>query len=181
VIPPAPLRAAATEPGIGSDTAAVACRKDAVAHRFRFELASHPGSAAQARRITRAWLAARAVPDDSCDSAALVVSELVTNAIVHTSSRQIVCELTEGAEKVRIAVCDEGCTPDESPRPSAVRDEEEHGRGLLLVATVCSAWGAHESGPGLQVWAELPCGAEVRRKGIGADGSVRGTGATWVS
>ncbi len=129
--------------------------------------------------MTRAWLAAWAIGEDTCDSAALVVSELVTNAIVHTSSRQIVCELTDESEKVRIAVCDEGSAPGEPPCTSTQRAEEERGRGLLLVAALCSAWGAHENGLGLQVWADLPRGAD-RRSGIEAD-TVRGTGAEWVS
>ncbi|WP_373316928.1 ATP-binding protein [Streptomyces sulfonofaciens] len=129
--------------------------------------------------MTRAWLTAWAVCEDTCDSAALIVSELVTNAIVHTSSRQIVCELRDEDGKVRIAVGDEGRSPGD-PSPSVCRDEEEHGRGLLLVAAVCSAWGALETGPGLQVWAELPHEAADRRTGPAAD-SVRGTGAEWVS
>ncbi|MFI9599018.1 ATP-binding protein [Streptomyces sp. NPDC052043] len=123
--------------------------------RFRFELAAHPGSPAQARRLTRTWLTGWSVCEDTCDAAALVVSELVTNAIVHTASRQIVCELHDGDELVRIAVRDEGCAPGE-PQPSPRQPEEEHGRGLLLVDAVCLAWGAQEQGTGLVVWADLP-------------------------
>jgi hypothetical protein len=94
--------------------------------------------------------------------AALVVSELVTNAIVHTTSRRVVCELHDGEDLVRIAVRDEGCAPGE-PHPSPRRPEEEHGRGLLLVDALCHAWGAHEHGPGLLVWAELPRKADTPR------------------
>ncbi|WP_255952561.1 ATP-binding protein [Streptomyces odontomachi] len=147
--------------------------------RLRFGLVAEPCAAAQARRMTRTWLTAWQVSDETCDSAALVVSELVTNAIVHTSSRQIVCELSDETDRVRITVGDEGCTSDAPPCRSAERDGEEHGRGLLLVAAVCSAWGAQEWGSGLQVWAELPCTAD-HRTGIEAD-TVRGTGAEWVS
>ncbi|MEU3250427.1 ATP-binding protein [Streptomyces sp. NPDC006997] len=126
--------------------------------RFRFELAAHPGSPAQARRLTRARLTGWSVCEDTCDTAALVVSELVTNAIVHTASTTVVCELRDCDDLVRIAVRDEGCAPGE-PHPSPSRPEEEHGRGLLLVDAVCRAWGALEHGPGLLVWAELPRGA----------------------
>jgi anti-sigma regulatory factor (Ser/Thr protein kinase) len=175
VTPPAPLREVEAEART-AETTSVSRPLDAAVPHFRFELAAHPGSAAQARRMTRAWLAAWAICEDTCDSAALVISELVTNAIVHTSSRQIVCELTDEAEKVRIAVCDEGRISDE-PSASARRDEEDHGRGLLLVAAMCSAWGAQEAGRGLQVWAELPLGATDRR-GAPAE-PVRGTGSEW--
>lgn len=129
-------------------------------HRFRFQLSAHPGSVARARQLTRQRLSDWGACGDTCDSAALIVSELVTNAIVHTASENVVCELRDDAELVRIAVCDEGCAPGE-PHPSPRRPEEEHGRGLLLVEALCRAWGAQETGPGLLVWAELPRRADV--------------------
>lgn len=126
----------------------------AAERRFRFELAAHPGSVAQARRLTRSRLSGWAVCEDTCDTAALVVSELVTNAIVHAAGQRVVCELHDADDLVRIAVCDEGCAPGE-PHPSPQRPDEEHGRGLLLVAAVSRAWGAQDTGPGLLVWAEI--------------------------
>ncbi len=105
--------------------------------------------------MTRARLDGWSVCADTCDSAALVVSELVTNAIMHTASSQVVCELHDHDDVVRIAVRDEGCAPGD-PRPAQQRPDEEHGRGLLLVDALCRAWGAQQHGPGLLVWAELP-------------------------
>ncbi|WP_353941919.1 ATP-binding protein [Streptomyces sp. HUAS MG91] len=140
--------------------------------RSSFELAPHPGSAAQARRMTRTQLTGWGACEDTCDAAALVVSELVTNAIVHTASRRIHCELHDlrggdgddgQGERVRIAVRDEGRMPGEHRPAGRIAPEEEHGRGLLLVAAVSTAWGAQETGPGLLVWAELP-----RRTGAGS-------------
>ncbi|MFD9193183.1 ATP-binding protein [Streptomyces phaeochromogenes] len=155
VIPSAPLGTDAAEDRFRLGAAVGACPETAAERRFRFELAAHPGSAAQARHLTRARLSGWSVCEDTCDTAELVVSELVTNAIVHTASRHVVCELHDGGDLVRIAVRDEGCAPGE-PHPSPQRPEEEHGRGLLLVAAMCTAWGAQETGPGLLVWAELP-------------------------
>ncbi|MFH9398197.1 ATP-binding protein [Streptomyces sp. NPDC017638] len=132
----------------------------AAGRRFRFELAAHPGSVARARRLTQARLSGWSVCADTCDSAALVVSELVTNAIVHTASDRVVCELHDHDDMLRIAVQDEGCAPGE-PHPSPQRPDEEHGRGLLLVDALCRAWGAQEHGPGLLVWAELPRTADA--------------------
>nr|WP_079057392.1 ATP-binding protein [Streptomyces cellostaticus] len=167
VIPSAPLGtdAAADRLGLGADggppaRAGSRAGEEAVPgggaaeRRFRFELAAHPGSPAQARRLTRARLTGWSVCADTCDTAALVISELVTNAIVHTVSSRVVCELHDHDDTVRIAVHDEGCAPGE-PHPSPQRPDEEHGRGLLLVDALCRAWGAHEHGPGLLVWAEL--------------------------
>ncbi|MFI6805951.1 ATP-binding protein [Streptomyces luteogriseus] len=162
VIPSAPLGtdAAASLPGLGAATAETSLGA-AAERRFRFELAAHPGSPAQARRLTRARLTGWSVCEDTCDSAALVVSELVTNAIVHTASTHIVCELLDGDDLVRIAVRDEGCAPGQPHAASRTRPEEEHGRGLLLVDALCHSWGAHENGPGLLVWAELPRTADT--------------------
>ncbi|MFD3560546.1 ATP-binding protein [Streptomyces sp. NPDC058686] len=164
--PSVPLGTEVGEATLGDETDA---RSGAASvRRSSFELAPHPGSAAQARKLTRAHLSGWAVCDDTCDAAALIISELVTNAIVHTASSRIVCELHDSADRVRIAVRDEGWAPGE-PHPSRrVAPEEEHGRGLLLVAAVSTAWGAQETGPGLVVWAELA-----------RDGStVQDTGAT---
>ncbi|WP_244204316.1 ATP-binding protein [Streptomyces africanus] len=157
VIPSAPLGtdAAAGPYGLGASPEASPTGA-AAERRFRFELAAHPGSPAQARRLTRARLTGWSVCEDTCDSAALVVTELVTNAIVHTASTHIVCELHDGDDLVRIAVRDEGCAPGQPHAAGRTRPEEEHGRGLLLVDALCAAWGAHEHGPGLLVWAELP-------------------------
>lgn len=144
----------------------------AAERRFRFELAAHPGSVAQARRVTRSRLSGWAVCEDTCDTAALVVSELVTNAIVHAAGQRVVCELHDVGDLVRIAVCDEGCAPGE-PQPSPRRPDEEHGRGLLLVAAVSRAWGAQDTGPGLLVW------AEIARSAGRADDTADTTRETW--
>ncbi|MFJ9349542.1 ATP-binding protein [Streptomyces sp. NPDC101237] len=156
VIPSPPLGtdAAADRPGLGA-AAVVAPGGGGAERRFRFELAAHPGSPAQARRLVRARLTGWSVCADTCDTALLVISELVTNAIVHTATSRVVCEVRDQDGTVRIAVQDEGCAPDE-PHPSPQRPEEEHGRGLLLVEALCKAWGAQEHGSGLLVWAELP-------------------------
>ncbi|MFF9039339.1 ATP-binding protein [Streptomyces sp. NPDC014892] len=153
--PPAPLGTDAAGDRVGPGPAAGARPETVAERRFRFELAAHPGAVAQARRVTRTQLTGWALCEDTCDTAALVVSELVTNAIVHTASSQIVCELHDGDELVRIAVRDEGCAPGE-PHPSPQRPEEEHGRGLLLIESLCRSWGAQPVGLGLLVWADVP-------------------------
>ncbi|MEU5522162.1 ATP-binding protein [Streptomyces sp. NPDC047860] len=162
VIPPAPLGTDAAAGSVGLGAASAPAPSGAAAERrFRFELAAHPGSPAQARHLTRAQLTGWSVCEEICDTAELVVSELVTNAIVHTASSHIVCELHDGDDLVRIAVRDEGCTPDRPRANTRQRPEEEHGRGLLLVDALCQAWGAHEHGPGLLVWADLPREADT--------------------
>ncbi|MGW1022577.1 ATP-binding protein [Streptomyces sp. NPDC002577] len=156
-----------------------ACVGATAGRRFGFELAVHPRSAGQARQLTRARLTGWSVGEDTCETAVLVISELVTNALVHTASRMIVCALHDDGRRLRISVRDEGCTPGE-PHPSPQRPEEEHGRGLLLVEALSSAWGTQEAGSGLLVWADLPRPVdETRETEAGSDG-VRGTGTGWL-
>ncbi|MFH8449834.1 ATP-binding protein [Streptomyces fungicidicus] len=162
MIPSAPLGTDAAAGSVSLGAASASDLSGSVAERrFRFELAAHPGSPAQARRLTRARLNGWSVCEDTCDTAALVVSELVTNAIVHTASSRIVCELHDGGELVRIAVGDEGCAPDQPRANTRQQPEDEHGRGLLLVDALCHSWGAHENGTGLLVWADLPRTADA--------------------
>ncbi|MHC3821670.1 ATP-binding protein, partial [Streptomyces sp. DT9] len=77
--------------------------------------------------------------DDAHDAALLIGSELVTTAVVHTSSSRVVCELRGHAHRLRIAVQAHGHQPG-GPRLCRTADDE-HGRGLLLVDAMCSAWG----------------------------------------
>ncbi|MFB6817076.1 ATP-binding protein [Streptomyces sp. NPDC056347] len=127
--------------------------------RYCFALPAHPESVAGARRLTRARLDQWRVGADAHDSAILVVSELVTNAVVHTLSTRVVCELRRLDRRLRIAVQDQGHQPG-GPRLRHASDDE-HGRGLLLVDTLCTAWGSRDAGNGSGriVWAELAHGS----------------------
>ncbi|RSS39674.1 ATP-binding protein [Streptomyces sp. WAC08241] len=125
--------------------------------RFAFELPALTASVARARRLAEERLIIWGCGPEIRDTVSLVVSELVTNAVVHTASGRFVCELREGEEKLRIAVRDEG-----GPAGPRIRDcgEDERGRGLIIVDALCSAWGAERTGHGTSqtVWAELAHG-----------------------
>lgn len=124
-------------------------------HRYGFELPARAEFVGRARTLTRERLRYWGIGGDVHDTAMLVVSELVTNAVVHTDGHLVACELLNGVERLRITVQDQGSAPT-GPRVCHTVDEER-GRGLLLVEAVSSAWGAYESkhGPGRIVWAEL--------------------------
>ncbi|MHA4819117.1 ATP-binding protein [Streptomyces aculeolatus] len=108
-----------------------------------------------ARRLAREQLHRWGVEGEVGDSATLVLSELVTNALLHTGSRRIGCELHCSADRLRLAVTDQGAEPGSLRVQRSSADEQ--GRGLLLVTAVSSSWGAYDArpGPGLVVWAEL--------------------------
>jgi len=92
------------------------------------------------------------------DDARLVVTELVTNALVHARTA---CTLRIGTGRgvLRVEVTDDG--PGFPDLQDATPDDEQ-GRGLLLVSVLCDAWGAEvvagEAGR-KRVWAEIATGA----------------------
>lgn len=85
------------------------------------------------------------------DEALLVVSELVTNAVMHGRG-PIELRLTRRAGGLRIAVSD----ADPSPVSAVDRGiEDPTGRGLRIVAAIAGRWG-HQTGPdGKTVWADV--------------------------
>lgn len=95
------------------------------------------------------------------DDAAMVVSELVANALVHVRSA---CELTVGlrGDVLRIDVADHGGGMPDVQRAAS---DDDHGRGLLLVSILCVAWGTEPHGDGKSVWAELRADATTVRLG----------------
>jgi ActR/RegA family two-component response regulator len=89
---------------------------------------------------------------DALDGLHLVVTELVTNAVLHARSA---CDLRleHRAGTIRVEVVDGGGgTPD----IQLADGDSEHGRGLLIVAAYSQAWGVYSTGQGHKgVWAEV--------------------------
>jgi anti-sigma regulatory factor (Ser/Thr protein kinase) len=113
-----------------------------------------------ARRLTTATL--QALSDDLTSDAELVVTELVTNAVLH--GRPPICLRVRGRrEKVRIEVVDAGHT---MPVRGQKNSENMTGRGLAVVESLTSAWGVERVDGGKLVWAELgkPRRASLRRQ-----------------
>ncbi|MFI6638193.1 ATP-binding protein [Streptomyces sp. NPDC050504] len=135
-------------------------RPCAEARRHGFDLPARAEAVAQSRRILREQLVLWGLDEDFRDTACLVMSELFTNAVVHTDGDRVFGELLCGVDRLRISVRDLGLRFD-GPRMRAATADGECGRGLLLVDAVSSAWGAHDAspGPGRVVWAELAHGA----------------------
>jgi Histidine kinase-like ATPase domain len=117
----------------------------------RIELAPRPTSAATARKLATAFAEQHHLGDDLADSICLVVSELVTNAVLHARTAVVLTlELWPGV--VRISV------RDGSLASLAVRNystEAITGRGLGVVEALSRAWGAVADGDGKLVWAEF--------------------------
>ena len=136
------------------DVALLALRYDGMRVRPRrasWEVWRLPNACGHARRFTsrtlRSWGLA-----GSADAVLLIVSELVTNALVHTDG-PVRLDLTLTGERLRIAVSDNS---PRAPVKSAAMDwEATGGRGVLLVSAVSTAWGSVPLSGGKQVWAEV--------------------------
>jgi DNA-binding NarL/FixJ family response regulator len=86
------------------------------------------------------------------DDVQLLVSELVTNAVVHAGSEvEVAVRLLPDA--LRIEVIDRA--PGTPLRPGSPEEDAESGRGLLLVETLARAWGVDEVEGGKAVWFEV--------------------------
>ncbi|MGR8009010.1 ATP-binding protein [Streptomyces hypolithicus] len=85
------------------------------------------------------------------DDARLCVSEVVTNAHCHTRSRLVRVDITVNRRQVTVYVTDD--EPGSPPRPdrrvaalTGHPEQDEHGRGLVLVECLAARWGATAHG-----------------------------------
>jgi len=114
------------------------------------DLAHDPVAPAEARGIVRDLLLHWGYRD-LLDDAALVVSELVTNAVRHAGSASLmVVNRTDGG--IRVEVRDEGPG---APVHDSSDTDAEHGRGLMIVSALATAWGVEDDDGSKTVWAEL--------------------------
>ena len=85
------------------------------------------------------------------DLALLLVSEVVTNAVLHARSEIRLCVGWNG-DAVRVEVADESPV---LPVPQHYSEMATTGRGMHLVEEVATAWGSDPVDPGKVVWFEL--------------------------
>ncbi len=112
-------------------------------------------SAEAARNLVRTALSAWHL-EDLTDTALLLTSELVANAVKHTNSRVIRVVICQPSERcVRIGVVDKTRVLPDFTKPGD--DLTTSGRGLLLVDALAERWGTDLYRWGKQVWAELFC------------------------
>ncbi|MGP4045875.1 SpoIIE family protein phosphatase [Streptomyces sp. 2A115] len=110
-----------------------------------------PQAVGHARRFTKRTLRVWGVTEES-DAILLIVSELVTNALVHTDG-QVRFDLTLINDRLRVAVAD--ASPRSPIKPTSIGWEATGGRGILLVEALSAAWGTVPVSGGKQVWAEI--------------------------
>ncbi|SDS07050.1 Histidine kinase-like ATPase domain-containing protein [Nocardioides scoriae] len=134
------------------DVALLACEYAGPASLFRradLEVASVTEVAsarAFADATLRSWGLRRVA-----DPVRLLVTEMVTNALVHTEGSASL-ELRRLEHVVRVMVTD---ASSRVPRPRPVDEDAPGGRGMLLIGALATEWGVEPSGGGKTVWADV--------------------------
>ncbi|MFI6347938.1 ATP-binding protein [Streptomyces sp. NPDC050560] len=121
--------------------------------QVQLDVLPDPTEVGRARRWTRGRLSRAGVNQEEAvaETLLLIVSELVTNAVVHTR-RPSVLRLLVSGEMVRVEVVDDSARP---PRPRHAEGDETGGRGLELVDGLADRWGWEPDHDGKRVWCEL--------------------------
>ncbi|MEU6271302.1 SpoIIE family protein phosphatase [Streptomyces populi] len=104
----------------------------------------------QLRELLHDWASA-----DQLDSAVLLVSEMVTNVLVHTDADALlVAEVAgdPGERRMRVEVTDGS---DDLPHRRHPGELASSGRGLVLVEMLADAWGVDPRGEGKSIWFEF--------------------------
>jgi anti-sigma regulatory factor (Ser/Thr protein kinase) len=115
------------------------------------DLPPEPSSASRARLLAREQYA-KSCSRDTLDTIALLVTELVTNAILHArTTLQLTLETRPGL--VRIGVEDEST---DQPTLQHYASDAVTGRGLALVEQLASSWGVEATPTGKLVWCHVP-------------------------
>ncbi|MEU1514799.1 ATP-binding protein [Streptomyces sp. NPDC005811] len=120
---------------------------------FRRERRSVPAARLFATETLAGWGLAGT---ERADDVLLCVSELVTNALLHgvPPGRQFLLFLRYDGRVIRVEVHDSGAGV-----PHVIEDgdedEDEGGRGLLLVSALSDQWGVRERELGKAVWCEF--------------------------
>ncbi|WP_405659868.1 SpoIIE family protein phosphatase [Streptomyces sp. NBC_00079] len=92
---------------------------------------------------------------DQVDSAVLLVSEMLTNVLVHTDADALLLAEVRGEtgnRRMRIQVND---TSDALPHKRRPGELASSGRGLILIELLADAWGVDPQGEGKSIWFEL--------------------------
>ncbi|OIJ69568.1 SpoIIE family protein phosphatase [Streptomyces mangrovisoli] len=115
---------------------------------------AEPERVAVARQQLRELLHDWSSPDQ-VDSAVLLLSETLTNVLVHTDADALLTAEVSGEpdkRRMRVEVTD---TSDDLPHKRRPGEMASSGRGLVLIELLADAWGVDPRGEGKSTWFEL--------------------------
>jgi DNA-binding NarL/FixJ family response regulator len=132
--------------GAGLLDAALSALSQRVRAAFPSDTRSVGSARAFARRALDGWRAG-----DLGDTVTLLLSELVTNAVLHAASAPNVA-IHLLPDRVHVEVADKDCS---ELHPVEVSPDAENGRGLVLVEALADQWGQVTLPDGKVVWFDL--------------------------
>ncbi|WP_310719596.1 ATP-binding protein [Streptomyces lydicus] len=127
------------------------------AAEYVFPLPHLPEAVSVVRRRIRTVLADWNLAPDLAEDALLVISELITNAVVHAvppATLRLSRVGSDGRSGLRIEVIDAGPAAP-AGWPAAESAAGEHGRGLGIVTALAADCGTRIHAAGVTWWAEL--------------------------
>ncbi|AQT72988.1 MULTISPECIES: ATP-binding protein [Streptomyces] len=138
--------------------------------QVQLEVGADPAEVGRARRWARSRLAGSGIGDDEplAETLILLISELVTNAVVHTGCPAVL-RMLFGGPGVRVEVAD---ASDRAPARRQACGEDTGGRGLELVDGLADRWGWQREGAGKRIWCEID-----RARKAEADAATSGASA----
>jgi anti-sigma regulatory factor (Ser/Thr protein kinase) len=115
------------------------------------QLAAEPAAVRRARLFVREQCETSGVDADTTETAVLLTSEVVTNALLHGRSGPRL-SITTSPERLLVEVGD-----DNARLPQMLDQDEEavYGRGMNIVSMLATGWGAREDQTGKIVWFAL--------------------------
>lgn len=122
---------------------------------YRVQVPAQPWAVGYVRASVRSALALHGCAERA-DEVCLLVSELVTNGIVHAKLPVSAC-VSGRSDVLRLEVYDPAPA---LPCARQSTDEDEAGRGLALIAALATQWGTlpHTGAGGKSIWCELAWG-----------------------
>lgn len=122
-------------------------------HALITQVPPHPHEASRARQQLRAACAESDLPlsESELDRMESCTAEVLANAVVHAQTISTVTVRWSG-RAVRVETHD--ANPRDLPRTSP-GDDDESGRGLLMVQEMASRWGVEHTATGKTVWFEI--------------------------
>ncbi|MFF7334577.1 ATP-binding protein [Streptomyces sp. NPDC090306] len=121
--------------------------------RVEWTFPADPGAVRSARAVVREQLRTWGL-EMLDDSATLLVSELVTNSLRHASG-PIEVRLVHPSHLPGVLLVEVSDPLPDPPRERTAHADDEHGRGLTLVACTSRRWGTRCRDTGKTVWFEL--------------------------
>ncbi|MFE6620228.1 SpoIIE family protein phosphatase [Streptomyces sp. NPDC057740] len=146
------IRALNTRGGRKDDVALLMARLNGIAPQdvAEWRLALDPVEVGRARAVVREQLHDWGL-ERLADSAELMVSELVTNALRHSHTRPVELRLVRGDT----LLCEVDDDDHDLPTLLNAGPADESGRGLRVVSVLAREWGTSRTATGKAVWFEL--------------------------